>query len=83
MLLDGDDVLGGNGAGPWELVQVAEAQYQGLDNEPKEVDDYPFYMVMLVSRNARYKTRERMGMGRLAKVAWEMARPRLELIILT
>ena len=86
MLLDENQGAAGTSAHavsePWELVQVAESQYLGLDNEARDVDGFPYYVVMLVAKGKAEGVRERRGLGRIAKAAWEMGRPRLELVVL-
>lgn len=66
--------------GNYEFVQVAEAQYLGLGNEPRDIEDYPLYLVMLVQWDSYSNLASRLGLGRVQKPAWILAEPKLKLM---
>ena len=81
ILLDGVDDSWIN-QGRHELVQIAEAQYLGLDNEVKDIEDCPLYLVMLIEWDEQFKVAYRLGLGKVQKTAWMLAQPRLKLVYL-
>ena len=68
--------------GRQELLQIAEAQYFGLDDEVRDVDDCPLYLVMLVVWDEKFEFAYRLGLGRVQKAYWMLARPKLKLVCL-
>ncbi|CAF9941764.1 hypothetical protein IMSHALPRED_002885 [Imshaugia aleurites] len=81
VLLDGADqhLLD---VGRHEFIQIAEAQYFGLDDEPRDVQDCPLYLVMLVFWDEGFETAYRLGLGRVRKASWVRAKPMLKLVCL-
>lgn len=74
-LLDGDSEPVGNvlldvagtewlRCGRYEFLQIAEAQYSGLDNKARDVDDCPLYVVILVEWDEQRHVASRLGLGR-------------------
>ena len=68
--------------GRHEFIQVAEAQYLGLDDEARDVEDCPLYLVMLVVWDESFEVAYRLGLGRVRKASWVLARPKLKLVCL-
>ena len=68
--------------GRHEFIQIAEAHYYGLDDEVRDVEDCPLYVVMLVVWDEKFEVAYRLGLGRMQKAAWMLARPRLKLVCL-
>ena len=68
--------------GRHEFVQIAEAQYFGLDDEVRDVEDCPLYLVMLVVWDENFEVAYRLGLGRVQKASWMLARPRLKFVCL-
>lgn len=69
--------------GRHEFVQIAEAQYFGLDDEARDVpEDCPLYLVMLVVWDEKFEMAYRLGLGRVQKASWTLARPRLKFVCL-
>ena len=68
--------------GRHEFIQIAEAQYLGLDDEVRDVDDCPLYLVMLVLWDEKFEVACRLGLGRVHKASWMLARPKLKLVCL-
>lgn len=81
LLLDGDDD-GWRQRGRHGFVQIAEAQYFGLDNEAKDIEEPPLYLVMLVEWDKDMSVAQRLGLGRVQKTAWMLASPKPKLICL-
>ena len=81
LLLDGDDD-GWRQRGRHGFVQIAEAQYFGLDNEAKDIEEPPLYLVMLVEWDKDMSVAQRLGLGRVQKTAWMLASPKPKLIYL-
>ena len=81
VLLDGADkhLLD---VGRHEIIQIAEAQYLGLDKEARDVEDYPLYLVMLVIWDEMSEVAYSLGLGRVQKASWMLARPKLRLVCL-
>ena len=81
VLLDGDDkhLLD---IGKHEFIQIAEAQYFGLEDEERDVKDCPLYLVMLVVWDENFEIAYRLGLGRVRKASWMLARPELKLVCL-
>ena len=69
-------------AGRYEFIQLAEAVYAGADDEERDVEDCPYYVVMLVEWDARGQVAERRGLGRVHKAAWMLVGPKLKMICL-
>ncbi len=65
-----------------EFIQIAEAQYFGLDDEVRDVEDCPLYLVMLVVWDEKFEVAYRLGLGRVQKASWMLARPKLKLVCL-
>ena len=65
-----------------EFIQIAEAQYFGLDDEVRDVEDCPLYLVMLVVWDENFEVAYRLGLGRVQKASWMLARPRLKFVCL-
>ncbi|GAB7351892.1 hypothetical protein MBLNU459_g2435t1 [Dothideomycetes sp. NU459] len=65
-----------------EYILIAEAQYLDLDDEVKDVEDCPYYVVMLIEWDDRRRFARRMGLGRVMKSAWMLASPKLKLVSL-
>lgn len=78
VLLDFEDKNSSLKPGRWGFIQIAEAQYSGLDNEERDVEDYPLYVVMLVEWDDQRQVAERRGVGRVNKEAWKLTRPRMK-----
>ena len=68
--------------GRHEFIQIAEAQYFGLDDEVRDVEDCPLYLIMLVAWDENFEIAYRFGLGRVQKASWRLARPKLKLICL-
>ena len=68
--------------GRHEFIQIAEAQYFGLDDEVRDVEDCPLYLVMLVIWDEMFEVAYRLGLGRVRKASWLLARPKLKLVCL-
>lgn len=68
--------------GKHEFILVSEAQCLGLDDEPQHIGDIPYYVVMVVERDPETDVAFRLGLGRLEKTAWMLARPELKLVCL-
>ena len=68
--------------GRHEFIQIAEAQYFGLDDEVRDVEDCPLYLVMLVIWDLNFEVAYRLGLGRVQKASWMLARPELKLVCL-
>ena len=66
----------------YELVQIAEAQYLGLTEEYRDIEDYPLYAVMVIQWDEAHKVARRVGTGKVHKTAWMLAAPELKLIAL-
>ncbi|MCJ1284138.1 hypothetical protein MMC26_003469 [Xylographa opegraphella] len=66
----------------YEFVQLAEAQYSGLDNEFRDIEDCPLYLMMFIEWNERRNIAYRLGLGRVQKTAWMLAAPKLKLVCL-
>ncbi|MCJ1289245.1 hypothetical protein MMC34_000777 [Xylographa carneopallida] len=66
----------------YEFIQVAEAQYSGLDNETRDIEDSPLYLVMLFEWDEQRSVAYRLGLGRVQKTAWMLAKPKLKLVCL-
>ncbi|MCJ1334478.1 hypothetical protein MMC10_011190 [Thelotrema lepadinum] len=66
----------------YELVQIAEAQYLGLANEYRDIEDFPLYAVMVIQWDEARKVARRVGTGKVHKTAWMLAAPELKLIAL-
>ncbi|KAH8594707.1 heterokaryon incompatibility protein-domain-containing protein [Bisporella sp. PMI_857] len=64
-----------------DFVVLSETQYYGLDYEPA-VEGYPLYNVMLVEWNEERTAAKRLGIGKVDKVAWKRAGPRLGIVCL-
>jgi hypothetical protein len=62
------------------FVQIAEAQYSGLDDEERNVEDFSLYVVMLVEWDEQRQVAERRGLGRMSKEAWKLAMPKMKLV---
>jgi hypothetical protein len=62
------------------FVQIAEAQYSGLDDEERDVEDFALYVVMLVEWDGQRQVAERRGLGRMSKEAWRLAMPNMKLV---
>jgi hypothetical protein len=62
------------------FVQIAEAQYSGLDDEERDVEDFSLYVVMLVEWDEQRQVAERRGLGRMSKEAWKLAMPKMKLV---
>ena len=65
-----------------EFIQIAEAQYFGLDDEVRDVKECPLYLVMLVVWDENFEVAYRLGLGRVQKTSWMLARPKLKLVCL-
>lgn len=65
-----------------EFIQIAEAQYFGLDDEIRDVKECPLYLVMLVVWDEKFEVAYRLGLGRMQKTSWLQARPKLKLVCL-
>ncbi|MCJ1416988.1 hypothetical protein MMC32_003327 [Xylographa parallela] len=81
VLLDGTDEKW-LARGRYEFIQMAEAQYSGLDNEVRNIEDCPLYLVMLVEWDEQRIIAYRLGLGRVQKTAWMLANPKLKLVCL-
>ncbi|MCJ1399500.1 hypothetical protein MMC11_002702 [Xylographa trunciseda] len=81
VLLDGADEKW-LGCGRYEFIQLAEAQFTGLDNEMRNVEDCPLYLVMLIEWNEQRSIAYRLGLCRVQKTAWMLASPKLKLVCL-
>lgn len=81
VLLDGADQHWLD-VGRHEFIQIAEAQYYGLDDEVRDVEDCPLYLIMLVVWDENFEVAYRLGLGRVQKASWMLARPRLKLVCL-
>ncbi|MCJ1384682.1 hypothetical protein MMC17_007800 [Xylographa soralifera] len=81
VLLDGADDKW-LACGRHEFIQIAEAQYSGLDNEVRDIEDCPLYLVMLIEWNEQRSIAYRLGLGRVQKTAWMLAGPKLKLVCL-
>ncbi|MCJ1387786.1 hypothetical protein MMC18_000629 [Xylographa bjoerkii] len=81
VLLDGADEKW-LARGRYEFIQIAEAQYSGLDDEVRNIEDCPLYLVMLIEWNEQRSIAYRLGLGRVQKTAWMLAGPRLKLVCL-
>ena len=81
VLLDGAD-RSWLDVGRHEFIQIAETQYFGLDDEMRDVGDCPLYLVMLVVWDENFEVAYRLGLGRVQKASWMLARPRLKLVCL-
>ena len=81
VLLDGADRQWLD-VGRHEYIQMAEAQYLGLDDEARDVEDCPLYVVMLVVWDEKFEVAYRLGLGRVQKASWIRARPRLKFVCL-
>lgn len=46
------------------------------------MENYPLYLVMLVIWDERFEVAYRLGLGRVQKASWMLARPKLKLICL-
>ncbi len=68
--------------GRHEFIQIAEAQYFGLDNEVRDVEDCPLYLVMLIVWDENFEVAYRLGLGRVYKASWMLASPKLKLVCL-
>ena len=68
--------------GRHEFLQIAEAHYLGLDDEERDVEDCPLYVLMLVEWDEAFQVAYRRGLGRVQKSAWMLAQPRLKLVYL-
>ena len=68
--------------GRHEFIQIAEAQYFGLDDEVRDVEGCPLYLVMLVLWDEKFEVACRLGLGRVHKASWMLARPKLKLVCL-
>ena len=68
--------------GRLEFIQIAEARYFGLDDEVRDVEDCPLYLVMLVIWDEMFEVADRLGLGRVQKASWMLARPKLKLVCL-
>jgi hypothetical protein len=64
------------------FIQIAEAHYFGLDDEAKDIEDCPLYLVMLVEWDEQLNVAYRLGLGRVRKTAWMLAGPKLKLVCL-
>ena len=51
------------------FIQVAEAQYFGLNNKVRDVEDCPLYLVMLIIWDENFKIAYRLGLGRVQKAS--------------
>ena len=78
-----------DGAGPdWldparhEFILIAEAQYYKLDDEARDIEGYPLYLVMLIEYNQQTMIAERRGLGRIKKQAWRQAETEKKLVVL-
>lgn len=65
-----------------EFILLSEAQYFGLDKERYDVGEFPNYVVMLVERDNQTGVSTRLGLGRVKKTAWMMAKPVPRLVVL-
>lgn len=81
LLLDGDDD-DWRQRGRHEFIQIAEAQYFGLDNEARDIEEPPLYLVMLVEWGKEKSVAQRVGLGRVQKTAWMLAAPKPKLVCL-
>lgn len=63
-----------------EFIQIAEAQYLGLDDEVRDVKECPLYLVMLVVWDEHFEVAHRLGSGRVLKTSWLLARPTSKLV---
>ena len=81
VLLDGADKTWMK-RGRYEFIQIAEAQYSGLDNAVRNIEDCPLYLVMLIEWNEQRTIAYRLGLGRVQKTAWMLAAPKLKLVCL-
>ena len=68
--------------GRHEFIQIAEAHYYGLDDEVRDIEDCPLYVVMLIEWDENFQVAYRRGLGRVQKTAWMLAVPRLKLVYL-
>ncbi|MCJ1315715.1 hypothetical protein MMC15_001035 [Xylographa vitiligo] len=68
--------------GRYEFIQMAEAQYSGLDSEVRDIEDCPLYLVMLVEWDEQRNVACRLGLGRVQKTAWMLGGPKLKLVCL-
>ena len=68
--------------GRHEFIQIAEAHYLGLDDEVRDVENCLLYLVMLVVWDERFEVAYRLGLGRVQKASWMLARPKLKLVCL-
>ena len=80
VLLDGDQHS--LDFGRHEFIQIAEAQYFGLDDEVRDVEGCPLHLIMLVLWDEKFEVACRLGLGRIHKASWMLARPKLKLICL-
>lgn len=65
-----------------EFILIAEAQYLDLDDEIRDVEDCPYYVIMLVEWDIQRQFAKRLGLGRVTKTAWMLVSPRLKLVSL-
>ncbi|WQF81216.1 Putative heterokaryon incompatibility [Colletotrichum destructivum] len=65
----------------FNFVLLSESQYWGNENRV-DVDDYPLYNVMMVEWDHSGKIASRLGLGKIRKEAWAMAKPALQTVIL-
>ena len=63
-----------------EFVQIAETKFHQVDNEPKDIPNFPLYLVMMVEWNRDCTVATRLGIGRVYKGNWDAAQPRLKFI---
>ena len=69
-------------SGRHEFIQIAEAHYYGLDDEVRDIEDCPLYVVMLIEWDKNFQVAYRRGLGRVQKTAWMLAAPKLKLVYL-
>lgn len=81
LLLDGTHIV----MDRWErqeFILIAEAQYLDLDDEVRDVEDCPYYVVMLIEWDDQRRFAKRLGLGRVMKSAWMLVSPKLKLVSL-
>ena len=64
------------------FIQIAEAQYFGIDGEVRDVENCPLYLVMLVVWDESFEVTYRLRLRRVQKASWMPAGPGLKFVCL-
>jgi hypothetical protein len=71
----------GISSGLSEFMLLSESQFYGNEDRV-DISGYPMYNVMFLAWDSRLEFATRLGVGKIAKVAWEKAGPSTKVVIL-